>query len=51
MDFSQFLNFLQNLWVIKADIKVNKCNQRIQNNMKIFKLVFDFLDGGETKDL
>jgi hypothetical protein len=49
MDFNQFKGYLENLWLIKANIEIDKCKRRMAKNMKIFETVFNFLDVDQSK--
>ena len=51
MNFNQFKGYLENLWLIKANIEIDKCKRRMASNMKIFETVFDFLDVDQSKEV
>lgn len=51
LEFANFINLLQNIWMIKAEKKVIACKKRIDQNMKIFQEVFKFLDGNGDEKL
>ena len=44
MTYGNYLNLMSNLWKISANNRYKKCVKKIDNNIKIIKKVFKFLN-------